>query len=239
MAAKPAVSILFDFGGTLDADGIRWSIRFYDAFRKAGGQLPFERFEPVLQESDQRLARVPLISRADFQETIATQSVVLARLLADLDERVDPGALTQPVHDRAVAIVKRNRPVLRRLARHHRLGVVSNFTGNLAHCLRDLKLLKFFAVVVDSGLVGIEKPDPRIFQRALAELGADPGSTWMVGDNPDADLVPAAALGLSTCWLTPADETRVLPPGVPTVRIASLTELPAVLVPFQLAPHKG
>ncbi len=225
----PGMVILFDFGGTLDADGVRWSVRFHAAFRRAGGCLPFERFEPVFQESDLRLAMVPLVRRASFRETVATQSVVLARLLADLGERVDPDTLTQPVYDEAVAIGKRNRPLLRRLARRQRLGVVSNFTGNLAHCLRDLKLLTPFMAVVDSGVLGIEKPDPRIFQRALLELDADPGATWMVGDNPENDLIPAAALGLSTCWLAPAEETRVLPPGVPTARITSLTELPAVL----------
>ena len=34
---------------------------------------------------------------------------------------------------------------------------------------------------------GVLKPDPRIFEIAVAELGADPARTVMVGDNPDAD----------------------------------------------------
>lgn len=223
------MAILFDFGGTLDADGLRWSLRFHAAYRQAGGSRPFERFEPLFQESDRWLEAIPAIRQAGFRETLEMQSVLLARLLADLGERVDPAALTQPVHDHAVAIAARNRPLLQRLAREHRMAIVSNFTGNLVHCLRDLNLLAPFALVVDSGAVGVEKPDPRIFRLALASLGADPATTWMVGDNPAVDLIPAAALGLSTCWLAPANDACVLPPGVPTARIATLTQLSNLL----------
>ena len=41
------MTILFDFGGTLDADGTRWSVRFHEAYRRAGGRLVLERFEPL------------------------------------------------------------------------------------------------------------------------------------------------------------------------------------------------
>src|SRR2546427_1211252 len=44
-----------------------------------------------------------------------------------------------------------------------RLGVVSNFTGNLRPCLEELGLARFFAVLSDSAVLGWSKPDPRIF----------------------------------------------------------------------------
>ena len=106
---------------------------------------------------------------------------------------------------------------------------MSNFTGNLDRCLAELELLDLFSVTADSLLVGWAKPDPRIFRYALGALGAEPDTAWMVGDNFEADIKPAAALGLGTCWLAPW--TRRAPTdGVPTARIARLTELPTLLL---------
>jgi FMN phosphatase YigB (HAD superfamily) len=53
----------------------------------------------------------------------------------------------------------------------------------------------------------------------------------MVGDNFDADIRPAATLGLSTAWITPADVPlkRNSGDGVPTVRLTTLSELATVL----------
>ena len=42
--------VLFDFGGTLDADGDRWAVRFHQAYARAGGRLAFSAFEPVFRE---------------------------------------------------------------------------------------------------------------------------------------------------------------------------------------------
>jgi HAD superfamily hydrolase (TIGR01549 family) len=231
--------VLFDFGGTLDADGTRWSVRFHAAYRDAGGRLPFDRFEPLFRESDRRLAQMSGIRRAGFRTMLALQGALLAELVADQDETIDPAALADPVYRDALATITRNRAVLAPLAREHRLGIVSNFTGNLDVCLAELALRPLFDVVIDSGTVGMTKPDPRIFELALAALrepgngsASGPDTAWMIGDNPAADLLPAAALGLHTCWLAPADETHQrfqFPAGVPTARIASLADLAATL----------
>src|SRR2546422_3239999 len=49
--------------------------------------------------------------------------------------RSDARRVAARFHADAVAVVNRNRPMLQRLARRYRLGVVSNFTGNLRPCL--------------------------------------------------------------------------------------------------------
>jgi HAD superfamily hydrolase (TIGR01509 family) len=223
------VVILFDFGGTLDADGTRWSIRFHAAYLAAGGSLPFPAFEARFRESDRQLAAAPRIQDLGFRATLELQSALLSRLLAQAGERVDPAVLAEPVHAAALSVIERNRPVLADLATRSRLGVVSNFTGNLERCLAEVGLLELFDIVADSGAVGIAKPDPRLFEVALAGLGATPASAWMVGDNPAADLVPAGALGMKTCWLTVPGDHRPLPAGIPTARITALPQLPSAL----------
>ena len=71
----------------------------------------------------------------------------------------------------SLANIAGNVPLLRELARRYRLGVVSNFYGNLTRVCDDAGIHSFFQVLVDSSEVGCTKPDPRIFQRALEALG--------------------------------------------------------------------
>ena len=214
------VILLFDFGGTLDGDGEPWAVRFHRAYRECGGTLAQEPFEACFRRTDAVLTDLPGIRRMGLREMIERQ----ARLLADLV--ADGGALnTREMADRfhatTLAGVARNRPMLARLAGRHRLGIVSNFSGNLDRCLTELAVGQFFDVVCDSTVIGWAKPDQRIFLCALDALGGTPREAWMIGDNFEADIRPAARLGLHTCWIAP--EHRPLPvPGVATIRLAAL-----------------
>ena len=145
-----------------------------------------------------------------------------------LPDRVDAGAIACQLHGAALEIVARNLPVLERLARRYRLGVVSNFTGNLRPCLEELGLARLFSVISDSAVLGWSKPDPRIFVHTLAALQVSAPRAWMVGDNFEADIRAAAGLGLRTCWLAPPQ--RAAPVGcVPSARIARLPQLERIL----------
>lgn len=84
-----------------------------------------------------------------------------------------------------------------------RLVVVSNSDGTVAETLERAGLRGHFDVVVDSHLVGFEKPDPGIFHHALAESGADPERTLHVGDLYHADVVGARAAGVHPLLLDP------------------------------------
>lgn len=206
---------------------MHWAPRFYEAYRAAGGATDRPRFEQVFKTADQALASLPGIRSFGFRDLVDAE----ARLLRDLlppDELWEPGRAAAQFCADALAVVARNRPILARVSEHCRLGVVSNFTGNLEPCLVELDLRRYFAVVIDSAVIGISKPDPRIFTAALERLDALPERAWMIGDNFDADIRPAADLGMRTCWLAPAD--RPAPPDArPTARIASLPDLEALL----------
>ena len=228
MTDPTSVALLFDFGGTLDADGVPWSPRFYQAYRGAGGTLAFAAFDALFPASDRALAETPGIRTTGFRAAIELQARILVSLLPGKAGAVDPGDIAERLHAQALATVNRNRPVLQRLAGAHRLGVVSNFSGNLDPCLAELDLLQFFTVTADSTLVGATKPDARIFRYALDAIGSSTDSTWMIGDNPEADIAGAGRLGLKTCWLAPAE--RDLPSGLaPTARIARLADLERAL----------
>jgi putative hydrolase of the HAD superfamily len=77
-----------------------------------------------------------------------------------------------------------------------RLGVVSNWDSRLPSVLERLGLAAFFGTITVSSVEGVEKPDPRIFERALGRLGASAPSSIYVGDLPEIDLEGARAAGL-------------------------------------------
>ena len=206
---------------------MHWSPRFHAAYRAAGGALEYAAFEPLYQRADETLARTAGIRRFGFRQMIETQTQLLLELVPDR-AKVDAGRMAEQFHASARAIVTRNQGVLERLARRYRLGIVSNFTGNLTHCLDELGLARLFTAVSDSAVVGAAKPDPRIFRETLGALGGAAERAWMVGDNFEADIGGAAGLGIRTCWLAPPD--REQPPGPdPTARIARLPDIERIL----------
>jgi len=221
--------LLFDFGGTLDADGLPWARRFHTAYAEAGGTLDFDAFEPLYQASDIALAALPEIRGLGFRAAIEAQVRCLVPLLPDTGLlRSQSERLVAAVHQPAVRIVARNRPILERLQHDYRLGIISNFTGNLEPCLDELGLSPLFAAASDSTVLGIEKPDPRIFHATLEALGASPRDAWMVGDNFEADIRPAVRLGLRACWMAPPERCAAAD-APPHARIGSLPELVPVL----------
>jgi putative hydrolase of the HAD superfamily len=101
------------------------------------------------------------------------------------------------------------RPTLAALkARGLRLGLVSNFDGRLVSICNGLGIAGDFEVLVMSGRVGAAKPDPRIFEFALARLGVDAAETVHVGDSEREDVEGARAAGLRAILIqraAPAD----------------------------------
>jgi putative hydrolase of the HAD superfamily len=102
-----------------------------------------------------------------------------------------------------------------------RLVVVSNTNGTLRRMFARIGLDSHVDLIVDSNEEQVEKPDPRLFQIALAKAGADPVSTIHCGDLYEVDVVGARAAGLPAVLLDTAGSyghVRDCP------RVGSLTE---------------
>ena len=109
-----------------------------------------------------------------------------------------------------------------------RLGVVSNADGLMAQRLREREVLQVgpglgveVDCVIDSGDVGVMKPDPRIFRMALEAMGIAPEDAWYVGDMPAIDVVGARRAGLRPFIMDPFGQH----PDGDYDRVASLSEL--------------
>jgi putative hydrolase of the HAD superfamily len=117
-------------------------------------------------------------------------------------------------------------PVLEKLAAAGlRLGVVSNFEEWLEGLLDELGVTRYFGVRVISAVEGMEKPDPRIFRLAMERAGTTPDRSAYVGDNPEFDVEPAAAVGMFPILIDRRDRF----PDADVIRITTLDDLPGVL----------
>jgi putative hydrolase of the HAD superfamily len=84
-----------------------------------------------------------------------------------------------------------------------RVAIVSNSEGMLEGLFRELGLLAALDLVVDSGIVGIEKPDPRIFRLALDAFAVPAARALHLGDNYATDVLGARAAGLRVALVDP------------------------------------
>jgi putative hydrolase of the HAD superfamily len=216
---EPVETLLFDFGGTLDADGVAWKERFYAFYRGEGLDMTADAFEPSFFAADD-----PLVgSLPPATDLSGTVSALVTNLEAELARRGAGADNAQTNGDRGLRVASRflseasatfarNRPVLGALSERYRLGIVSNFYGNLEAVCRGAGLDSHFAVMVDSHCVGVEKPDPAIFRVALESLGASPETTLFVGDSLRRDREGARRMGMRFIWMAPqavqASETR-------------------------------
>jgi len=87
----------------------------------------------------------------------------------------------------------------------YRLGVISNSDGSIAGSMKKFGLTHFFDCMIDSHVVGVEKPDPKIFELALAQLNLPAETCVYIGDNYDRDVIGARRAGMTPILLDPFD----------------------------------
>lgn len=190
-------SVLFDYGGTLDSDGTTWPDRFYPIYKENGVVTERSLFDRAFYDSDDSLPGRFALDGLDLEQTLRLQ-------VRGVLDALSPGQahLTAAIAGRFAEDSRRQfralKAVLERLAGRYRLGVVSNFYGNLDGILRAEGLRGHFAVVADSGVLGVTKPSPEIFLHAARVLETSPRDCLMVGDSVPRDIKGASAAGMKT-----------------------------------------
>jgi len=81
-----------------------------------------------------------------------------------------------------------------------------------------------YALITDLSNSHFAKPRPEYYAEVLAQLGRRPEQALMVGDDWNNDMLPAAAAGLRTYWITPAGAPE--PPPAPAPALAWVDALP-------------
>ena len=82
----------------------------------------------------------------------------------------------------------------------YQIGIIANQTLGTEKRLKQYGLLPFIDRIFASAEMGLSKPDPRIFLKALQQVGCIPEEAVMIGDRLDNDIAPANQLGMCTVW---------------------------------------
>jgi len=107
-----------------------------------------------------------------------------------------------------------------------RLGIVSNVAYRPALMRRQINVLQlggYFEALTFSSAVGVRKPNPRIYQDALRQLGVHPAATLFVGDRVKEDVRGPQSLGMRGVLLR--EWRREEDPGGADFVIERLSEL--------------
>jgi putative hydrolase of the HAD superfamily len=85
----------------------------------------------------------------------------------------------------------------------YRLGVISNSNGSVRSILEETGLASRLDFILDSAVVGVEKPDPRIFRMALEEVKVSPKEAAYIGDLYSVDVLGSRRVGMTAVLLDP------------------------------------
>ncbi len=110
-------------------------------------------------------------------------------------------------------------------AQGYRLAIVSNASPTYTQLLKSIGILELVDAAFISDAVGYAKPDPRLFQFALEQLGAVPAETVHVGNSYWHDVIGARRAGITPIYF---DRRRVFTEA-DCLRVEDLRELPALL----------
>jgi len=119
----------------------------------------------------------------------------------------------------------------------YRLGVVSNADGRLADDLARHGLREFFEVLIDSSVVGVSKPDPRVIELALTAMRLSPLDVWFLGDDYYFDIGCARRARIAGRVLF--DRLDLYPDSADYQRVRKLSDLFGLLRPDGLARSDG
>ena len=193
---------IFDYGGTLDTGGQHWGQVLWHAYERHQVPVTEVQFRKAYVYAERTLGRNPVI-RPDFtfRQTLETKLRLQQEYLKVENEKYWQTILDD-LYERTKTMTAQSREVLLQLKDHGLpMVLVSNFYGNMHTVLHEFGFDGLFHKVIESAVVGIRKPDPRIFLLGVEALGLKPEEVTVVGDSLDKDIMPAHEAGCQTIWL--------------------------------------
>lgn len=189
---------IFDYGGTLDTGGHHWGKVIWHAYERQQVPVSEAQFREAYVHGERTLGKNPIIQPDfTFRQTLEKK---LQLQLEFLHQEYYLSPLLDDLYSRTQAETRKSREVLLRLKEQYPMVLVSNFYGNIQTVLGEFGLDGVFFQIIESAVVGVRKPDPRIFSLGVEALGLKPDEVVVVGDSIDKDIVPARQAGCHTVW---------------------------------------
>ena len=214
---------IFDYGGTLDTAGCHWGKMIWHAYERQHVPVEEAAYREAYVYAERTLGKHPIIQTDyTFRKTLEVKLRIQFDYLQECGYMNEgnfkavsmQAAVLNDLYEAVLATVARSKTVLETLKAHYPLVLVSNFYGNISVVLEEFGLDGLFQHIVESAVVGIRKPDCRIFQLGVEALGLPAGEVVVVGDSIRKDMLPAKKAGCQTIWIKgegwtdePEDET--------------------------------
>ena len=223
------MNIILDYGATIDTPGNHWGKTIWHAYERAGVPIFESQFREAYVFAERYLGAHKVIAATDTFHTTLSEKLRLQLEYLNFETSDLHSRLLDDLYSMTVRNVAESKEVLSELkGRGCKLGVVSNFYGNIEAVLDEFKLRELFSVVVESATEGIRKPDPRLLGLCLERMSAIPNETIVVGDHLRKDIQPAQTLGCKTVWIKGepwSDEHDKLSAVTPDYTITNLREI--------------
>lgn len=202
--------VIFDYGGTIDTNSRHWASVLREKYVEFQVPVDNESFREAYVHGERTLARFPLVKPDhNFHDVLRIKTDIQINYLVEQGklnkQQAETEAYAVKVADACyqyvLDVLQRTRPVVKELAEHYKLVLVSNFYGNIQTILKDFGLFDFFSDIVESSVVGVRKPDPAIYRLGVEAMGLPAANVLVVGDSFSKDVVPAKTVGCKVAWL--------------------------------------
>jgi putative hydrolase of the HAD superfamily len=224
--------IIFDYGGTIDTNGDHWSEVIWAAYQRANLLVDKADYREAYVFAERELARtLHILPHHNFHDMLSIKIPIQLNQLVAMGKfspefvALKGAEIAGYCYESARESVENARPVLESLSKRYPLVLVSNFYGNVHSVLADFDIEKYFRQVIESAVVGVRKPDPRIFQLGVEALGIKPEETLVIGDSLKKDIIPAESIGCHTLRLNGKPWTEDENNAYPHTTIENLREI--------------
>ena len=109
--------------------------------------------------------------------------------------------IVEKIYADTAETTQQSKKELLKLRNKYPLVLVSNFYGNISVVLQEFNLDGIFSKIIESAVVKIRKPNPRIYQLGIEALQLPAQNVAVVGDSYEKDIVPAHTIGCKTVWI--------------------------------------
>lgn len=229
--------IIFDFGGTIDTNGIHWGELIWEQYRQVVTGIDKESFRNAYIHGERSLAKTRIVEPDDTFHTMLEKKIALqAAFLNETRPNIRIGSseaeeILRLCYNKVETTLETTRPIVEKLSARYPLVLVTNFYGNMPVVLKEFALNSCFNEIIESSVAGIRKPDPALFALGVEKLGIQSNETLVIGDSYRKDIYPSSALGCKAVWLKKIcwAEENIEPGFEPAAVIDSLERLPSLI----------
>ncbi len=232
-----AKGIIFDYGGTIDTNGIHWAEVIWEQYQRADANINKSLFREAYVHGERTLAKEPIIKPTHtFHDLLDIKikiqfSYLLSQGATQFTDSKKANSIIEGCYSQVLETLKTTCNIVAEVSKNRPTVLVTNFYGNMPVVLKEFSLDKYFDTIVESSVVGIRKPDPQLFALGVKAIGQAAEDILVIGDSYRKDIAPARSLGCKAVWLKKIcwEEESIEHGKEPTAIIDNLELLPQII----------